>query len=257
MAKHCGPRCGHVHFSNLKLMGRSPAHYRQAYEFGTDETAAMQLGTAIHLAVLEDSAGLVKFEGARRAGKDWEAFKAAAPASATILLADDFDRVQAIAAAVRVHPRAAELLEGAREQTFDFEVDGIPCRSTTDVVKNHGTNRIVDLKSTTDASPGAFQRTADRLGYFAQLPFYQNGAQLAGLGTFDDAFIVAVETSAPYVVQTFRLTPFALDTGMRTWRTWFERFKVCRESNDWPGYQQTDAALEPTLTFGDEGLVAG
>jgi exodeoxyribonuclease VIII len=238
-------------------MGRSPAHYVEQYLNGSSETSpAMLLGSAIHLATLENSQGLVKWDGARRAGKEWEKFVESAPQGSTILTADEWAKVHAIAASVHAHPRAAELLDGAREQVFDWTMDGRACRGTADVVAKGG--RIVDLKSTTDASPSKFPHTAEKLGYHAQLPWYMNGARLAGLGEFTEAYIVAVETKPPYVVQTFQLGPFALDIGARTWRAWWERYLVCDDANDWPGYSQTDAILEVTtdldLIMGGESI---
>jgi hypothetical protein len=243
MPRHCSPGCSHLHFSTLKNMGRSPAHYRYAATFGMEPSSAMNLGSAVHALVLEDGAGLVKYDGASRRGKEWNAFKDA-NADATILTASEWDEAHAIAASVRAHPRAAELLDGARETTFDWELRGRPCRGTTDVFRNHGLNRIVDLKTTSDAHPMRFQRTAERLGYFAQIPWYMTGARLAGLGEFDEGYIVAVETKPPYVVQTFALTLNALEMGERQWRSWIERLLVCEASDEWPGYQETDAALD-------------
>lgn len=259
MAPHCRPGCGHVHISTLKQMAKSPAHYRQMADFGLEASGAMNLGSAVHALVLEDGAGLVKFDGASRRGKEWTAFKAEHPDS-VIVTAAEMDEARAIAASVRAHPRASELLEGARETTFDWEIGGRACRGTTDVFVNHGINRVVDLKTTSDAHPVRFQRTAERLGYFAQIPWYMVGASLAGLGEFDQGYIVAVETKPPYVVQTFELTPHALNLGERQWRLWFERLLVCEASNEWPGYQETDAILDLpdedlALLIGDE-LVA-
>jgi hypothetical protein len=259
MARHCDPGCGHVHFSSLKHIARSPAHYRHFAEFGMEPTAAMNLGSAVHALVLENGAGLVKFDGASRRGKDWAVFKTE-HADEIILTADEWDEANQIAASVAAHPRAAELLDGARETTFDWEIGGRSCRATTDVYRNHGLNRIVDLKTTSDAHPMRFQRTAERLGYFAQIPWYMSGARLAGLGEFDEGYIVAVETKPPYVVQTFALTLHALELGERQWRSWFERLLVCEASDEWPGYQETDADLdlpddELALQIGDE-LVA-
>jgi exodeoxyribonuclease VIII len=257
VAQHCGPKCGHVHFSTLKLMAKSPAHYHHAYENGTNSNAAMNLGTAIHSYVFEKGAGVVTFPGKDRRAKEWAPFKSA-NASKTIITLEEAVEVQAILASLKKHERAMELLTGATETSFGWEIAGRACRGTTDVFVNHGINRVVDLKSTTDAHPYRFQRTAERLGYFAQLPWYMTGARQAGLGDFDEAFIVAVETKPPYVVQTFQVAPHALELGERMWRAWFERLLVCEASNAWPGYQETDALLDMpedlALTMGGEPL---
>jgi hypothetical protein len=59
-----------VHFSRLKLMAMSPAHYRAAAKRGT---AAMGFGTVVHALVLGGDA--IVYDGERKGGA-WSAFKA-------------------------------------------------------------------------------------------------------------------------------------------------------------------------------------
>lgn len=253
MAKHCKPGCGHVHFSTLKHMAKSPAHYKHAAEFGQPDSAAMSLGAAVHALMLEGGEGVVFFDGDKR-GNAWKEFKTA-NAGMTILSGAEWDAARGMTDALLSHPRAVELLAGAREVELNWTYNGKRCHGRVDSIPGFG---IVELKTTTDANPWRFQRTAERLGYFAQIPWYIDGARLAGHEMPDAGFIVAVESRAPYVVQTFQLTPHALDLGSRQWRSWFERMLVCEAADQWPGYQETDAPLDLiedlALTFGGEPL---
>lgn len=255
MAKHCPPRCGHVHFSTLKNMARSPAHYKYAADNGTEASAAMNLGSAVHAIILENGRGVAKFDGQRRTGRDWADFEAE-HADEIILTAPEADVTFEMAAAIETHERAKALLEGDHEVPVEWTFSGRTCHTRLDVFRERG---ITELKTTTDAEPNRFQRTAERLGYFAQLAWCLNGVRtIYPRVPIEDAFIVAVETKPPYVVQTFQLTPHALDMGTRQWRLWFERMLVCEASGQWPGYQETDAVLdlpdELDLVMGGEAL---
>jgi hypothetical protein len=159
-----------------------------------------------------------------------------------------------MADAVRANPEARALLTGTREKTILFDSLGIPCRVTPDVV---GPGCVVELKTTADASPRRFPWHALRMQYHAQLAWQIHGVRQSGQGTPDRAFIVAVESSAPYAVTVLRLTDRALEHGERAFRLWMEQLKVCLESDRWPGYSDAIVDLdvpddELELTFGDE-----
>ena len=68
--------------------------------------------------------------------------------------------------------------------------------------------------------------------------------------------LLAVESTAPYVVTVFRVTERALEQGRRTYRLWFERLMACEEADEWPGYVQSVVPLDvpesDEVTFGEE-----
>ena len=254
MAAHCKPGCQHLHFSALKNFARSPAHYKYASEHGTVTTPAMAVGSAVHALVLEHGDSIVRFDGTRR-GKEWLAFQEA-HANETILTATEYERAVQMAGAVTSHPRAAELLIGVHELAVEWRLGERACMGRIDSIRPDGA--IVELKTAADASPRGFQRAAERLNYCAQLAWYIDGQRAAnpdGPST-DDAFVVAVESAPPYVVQTFAVTSHAIDLGRRTYRLWLEMLNVCEKSNVFPGYQESDAILDVVedleLQIGDE-----
>ena len=267
MARHCPPGCPHLHFSTLKWFGRSPAHYNYYRTHPSAPTSAMHLGSAIHNLILENGSAIVKFGGASRRGKAWDEFMSSAIANyadSIILTESEYETAEAATEAVLAHAGAGSLLHGLKEQTFDWTQNGKVCRGTCDAVNGN----MVELKSTNDARPDFFSRTAMRLSYYAQLPWYMDGYNANRLLSRESAhsitlaplveraFIVAVETSPPYVVQTFELTANAIDFGRRQYRLWMERLHVCEESGIWPGYVESDVPLdvaeELALTIGGE-----
>jgi|ERR1017187_8407553 hypothetical protein len=249
---------GCLHFSTLKTIARSPAHYRYAADHETEGTPAMNLGSAVHCMALEEGCRVVRFDGTRR-GAEWKTFEAAHPDD-TILTASEWATAQGMADSILACPRAVELLTGAHEIPLAWEVGDRKCRGRVDVLHvvepSAGGMAIVELKTTSDANPPYFQRTAERLGYFAQIAWYMNGydrdPEYREAITASHGYVVAVESKPPYVVQTFELSAHALDIGMRTWRLWFERLLVCEASGQWPGYQETDALLDLPDDFGLE-----
>jgi hypothetical protein len=243
-----------LHFSTLKNFARSAAHYKYAAEHGTTQTPAMAVGSAVHALVLEHGDGIVRFDGSRR-GKEWEAFRTV-HANETILTAVEYEKAVQMAGAVTAHPRAAELLIGVKELAVEWKLGERDCMGRLDSIRPDGA--IVELKTAADASPRGFQRAAEKFGYFSQLAWYIDGQRAAnptGQST-DDAFVVAVESAPPYVVQTFAVTSHAIDLGRRTYRLWLEMLAVCEASGVWPGYQESDCILdlpeEAELIIGDE-----
>lgn len=247
MPRHCAPKCGHLHFSTLKNMGRSAAHYRYFADHGTESTAAMHLGTAIHNLVLEQGTGIVKFDGAARRGKAWEAFRAETDPDAIILTESEHETALEAARSVEAHPGAMHLLHGLKEKRIEWTLNGRTCRGTVDAVNGN----MVELKSTNDARPEFFSRLAMRLHYYAQLAWYVDGYNRARVAApvVERAFIVAVETAPPYVVQTFEVTQNALDFGRKQYHLWLEQLAVCEASGEWPGYVQSDVPLEAPEEF--------
>ncbi len=235
-----------LHFSSLKWLGKSPAHYHYHLTEPFVPTPAMRLGTLVHQAVLGGPEPIV-FEGDRR-GKAWTEFKAAND-GAEVFTADEAGRAREIAGAVLGTYPVAELLETAqKEAPFSWDIAGRACAGRADAF---GPTWVLDLKTTACAEPGKFPWDALRRSYNSQLAWYSNGLRLAGLADPIDHYIVAVETAPPYPVVLYQITPRAIDAGTALWRSWFERLRVCEETNEWPGYTQTIVDLDISDSLDD------
>src|SRR6266446_6430909 len=107
-----------INFSTLRLMGRSPSHYRHALLEPRADTDAMKLGRVTHLAVLEPEKfrrSIAVWDGGRRAGKDYEAF-AAKNQDRELLTEDEFAECTALQAAVRAHSIASRYISGGKSE---------------------------------------------------------------------------------------------------------------------------------------------
>lgn len=245
-----------VRFHMLRAAGRSPAHARLALSGAEleDETAAMERGTSTH-AILFGTRKVVAYPGKQRRGKEWETFQAL-HRNAEILTARGYECASRMAEAVSRSKLAMAVLAGSREQRILWQQQGRACRTTPDVASY--LEYVTELKTTACADPARFQWHALRMHYHAQLAWHQTGVVSAGLGNPHSAFIVAVESAAPYPVTVMRVTDRALEAGEKLCRLWFERLIGCEKTNEWPwpeAYAQTVVDLdipddEPELIFG-------
>ncbi len=255
-----------VNWSSLKEMGKSPMHYQHCLANARKDTGAMALGRAVHTAVFEPDRFLMEyalFKGARRAGKDWDAFKDAHNGQ-TILKVDEYKKCLAIRDAVRGHAvAAAYLADGQAEQTITWldKATGLKCKGRYDWYSrskgapgSRGT--LVDLKTTRDVSAHRFAAQVARLGYHAQLAFYADGlSEYAGHDV--RVVIIAVESEAPYDVAVYHLDADVLYAGREEYRDLLNKVKGCRELGAWPGRFSTEQSLElPAWVFGNEDLIA-
>ena len=235
--------------SGAKKMLRSPQHYRLDRDTPSVPTPQMQFGTAVHCGVLEPArfADAVACEPeinkrTKNGQAQWAEFSAA-NAGKIILGSDDHARALACIEAIRAHPAAAYLLEGAEIESSLFWTDGkyqVPCKARLDG-RNHG--GIVDLKTTADASPEAFARQAANLLYHVQAAHYISAAEhVLNESPAFFAFIVA-EADPPHGVACYAMPGNAILAGARLMDIALERYAAALAAGDWPGYPTTIDAL--------------
>jgi len=225
-----------VSASHLHAVAASPYHYWKRFidpqRQPLEPTAAMRLGSLVHCAVLEPDELLQRYGvcGPRntKAGKEQAAAMAASGIEA--VTEADMALAQAMCAAVREHPAAASLLaNGKAEQSFwwDDTTAGLRCKCRPDWYSGA---TIVDLKTTTDASPSGFAKSVANFRYHVQANHY-----LAG--TFAERFIfIAVEKTYPYAVGVYELDADAMAHGAELRRQNMQTIADCRAINEWPGY---------------------
>lgn len=229
---------GSIHFSTLKQMAKSPAHYAwRCKNPHTEQTRDMRIGTAVHHLVLgqNERHNVWVFEGDARRGKAWEDF-AARHKGDTILTMPEALEAEPIADAVVADPVARTILNGTRREVpLQWTDNGIPCATTgIDIV---GPGYIADLKVVHNAEPDYLMKHALRMGWHAQLIWYRGGyLELFPNMTPFDLHLLCVESSPPHCVTVLTLSPEVIEAGQKCVRAWMERLKVCAESGVYPGY---------------------
>lgn len=238
----------YVNASRLKLMDRSPMHARHQVLHPPEPTKAMNLGTALHLAVLEphrfEDEFLVapKVDRRFKEGKRvWAEFEERAEGR-TILQEHEYDNVRAMARHVIEHPIAAAILASQGHDecavVWDDQRTGIRCKAKIDALRVvSGWPAIVDVKSTVDASREGFRRQIANLGYWVQAGLYTRGMDTLYGGNHRWAWI-AVEKEEPNAVGVYEFDQDDLAWAQKRVQELLELWKVCDESNVWPGYSE-------------------
>lgn len=241
------PRTFVPHFHDLKRLAKSPAHYRAGLGVKGADAAPFRFGRLTHRCTL-GGGEIHIFKGKVRNGKEWEAFKEGKNEE-DIFKQDELDEALRIAAVLKTHPIAAELLEGEHELPVEWTMLGRKVATRGIDILNRKARRVVDLKTTSNAEPYAFQRGALRYGYHAQLAAYDDAARSLGVDIAEH-YVIAVETSEPYAVTVHRLSPRLLDEGRKLIRSWMERLKACEEADEWPSYTQSVCEWDLDADFG-------
>lgn len=245
------------------LRSKSPAHYRyEQEEAERDATRQMDLGKAIHLALLEPEAFegryivLGQCEGVKRGGdrctnpgkvyRDGQSFcgvhdpAKGQPEDPRIhtLPQEDMDAVLGCRENILAHPKAGAFFRapGDREITglWQDEDTGLWCKIRLDV-RLRDPWMLMDLKSTPDASRRFFRRHAVRMGYHRKMAWYRRGCRALG-DEVEEVSILAAETTPPYEPACYLLDPGQLDRLEAEDDRHLRVLAMCRESGEWPGY---------------------
>lgn len=237
-----------VNWSTLKFIGVSPKHYIHAITTPREDTDALKLGRVTHCAVFErdqlerryvteprfhrgmnDDTAIAKgYVGGKQAAAAWDL----SVRGAEIVPAELMERAHGMTQAILLDPVAGPYVTtGYSEHRIEWtdEPTGILCRGRVD----HVNGCLADLKTT--RSLVTCERDAARLGYHAQLAWYSDGLEAAGIEVDDLPRIVFVESVPPYDVLVLTFTEDDLACGRRVYRRNLERLAECRKLGTWPG----------------------
>ncbi len=232
---------GTHHWSTLKKIGDSGRQYIHAVNTPFEPTPAMLLGTAVHAIVLgaRPGASVAVYPGKTRSGKAWDEF-ATAHAGSDIVTASEWSRAEVIANAVMTDPVAREHLDGARfEVPLAWEEDGLAFSTSGIDIIQDPCKRFGDLKTTSTTQLDALMRQCFKMGYHGQLALNRRACRAHGIDVSNGAFLLCVETKAPFECVVLEPTADMLDLGDRMVSLHIERLRVYRESNQWPGRAQS------------------
>ena len=241
--------------SRLGKILRSPAHL-QAYLAEDVDTEAFKFGRAAHMRVFEPALFGEQFapepdinapmfaEYAKpRATKLYKESVAALTAGGlSVLTVFQWADVHALRDAVMAHPKATKVITSTGRAELSVvwidEATGVKCKARFDWhTPTHAGGAIVDLKTTDDASPGAFERAIFRFGYHRQGGLYLRGAKASDLPT-KHFTIVAAEKEKPHGVILYRLDDDAISLGNTQLDFALARYAECERTGEWPCYTE-------------------
>lgn len=223
---------------------RSMAHMRYAMENQSSGTSpAMELGTLVHLLALQPE----EFDARYVVKPDWDARTTAGKAirdafTATLgerrsIDAETLATARAMVDALRSHRLAGPLMaaDGPCEVVARWKdpATGLVCKGRLD--KYIPGVLALDLKTTADASPGAFASSYYKYGYHRQLAHYTDGFGIAS-GKETPFVIVCVENVAPFGVCVYQPDMASLECGRFDNRKILADYAACVKSGKWPSY---------------------
>jgi hypothetical protein len=238
--------------SALITFGQSPAHFWHNFlnpkAQAKAPTPAMLFGAAFHAYVLEPLEYQTKYVEAPTSSKVSKAYRLAEEEASSnnqvIVPQGTAALCHQLSQALHEHPTAHKILttKGFYEATFlatcphtDLEVK---CRA--DCITDSGW--VVDLKTTTNASPDAFVKTIANYHYHVQAGFYLDVIEWA-TGSRPKGFLfVCIEKEAPYAVSVIRASDSMIAAGSRRARNLLNQMADCFNtfgpSQPWPAYDQ-------------------
>jgi exodeoxyribonuclease VIII len=248
----------HLSKSMISLIGDCPLRFKWAYDGGrTKETDLMRIGTAAHMYAFEFDQFVNNYHVIhvdRRPpsnGPAWAKISKAA-AGRTVLKASEVAEIESLAHALKANPRARVLLEGNcySESTFAWQTGAYPSQAVRlkcrpDVLR-YDESVVIDLKTTTDASPEAFFKNAHDKWYDLSVAITAEGFKAVTGRDLEDYIFLVVETKPPYICEAYSafdqfdasgLT--YLKYGQYRLSRLLEEYVECRRKDFWPSYSMT------------------
>lgn len=224
--------------SGLDLVARSPAHFR--YRAPREATRAMEIGTAIHTALLEperfhDEYLLLRDVKDRRASAYKEAVKATGT-SELVLVGHEADKVSGMQAVVHSNTTArGHLLHNGWTEMSVYAEDpltGTLCKCRFDSLSRDLI--ACDVKKTRDARPDDFSRSVFNYRYHVQDAFYSDVFEWATGEPLKAFVFLAVEEELPHAVKVYELDTTARNEGRERYRENLDVYAGCEADGDWP-----------------------
>lgn len=228
-----------------KIYSKSVWHYLNQPPYGS---AAMQLGSAIHTAILEpkkfydEYVVMQKFDGRTTEGKKLKAEYEANAEGKTTLTADEFAIIEGVLHNYSKNDQAVYYTTGEIELSHYIDFNGVKVKVRPDCI-NKVAGFICDPKTCQDNSPKAFLRDVYKYNYHLQAAFYSD---MLGIDPKNFVFI-GIETKAPYSVECYVLGDEHIERG---------RAAYLKALSDWQFYLDTGVALGyEGYDRNDDGLI--
>ena len=217
------------------------------------QTKAMADGTAVHAFFLErdkfDTDFVIKPADMRlntKAGKEW----ALEHQSKIIIDSELGNNLYEMEKSFMDSP--AKLIydiKGQAELSYFWDDLGtIKGKCRPDWISDDG-SIVVDVKTTTDASPYGFQKSIANWGYHLQLGWYLRGLRKLVLPVKEFIFI-AIEKTPPFCVGVYSADQNMMDFAMKELDQLMPEIQTAMMSNEFPDYtpEITSIGLPPWMT---------
>lgn len=231
-----------INHSRLKKMRQSPAAYMANKKI--EQTSSMLLGSVVHCLALEGIEefskryfAMPKFDRRTKDGKEAHQSWLDDNQGKVCIDASIFDKANEIASAILSIPDAEQILSfGVAENAVihrDLET-GLELKVKLDYIRPND-QLIVDLKTTVDITPAAFQRSVANYCYHSAAAMYVDVCCMANIEI--ETFIwIAVSTEQPYEVAIYVADDDLITNGRKLYRKWLNKVVDCKRNKEWPNY---------------------
>ena len=233
--------------SAVKQLCKSPAHYQHYISEPKEETDAMLLGTATHLAVFQpqhfsnEVIMMPKFDRRTKEGKLGHEQFVADNGNKIALTQDQYAQCIGMAEAVRSSPSFLKYTAVGNPEvtiTADTLYDNVKAKGRLDWV-NHEERVIIDLKTTSETANIYGIKSAIRKGGYDIQALYYIYLMKALKPDFEYRFVFCfVEKEAPYGVRLVEIIPSdLLFNVLPKVNASLETLSECLTNNVWPSYK--------------------
>lgn len=230
--------------TSLKTLAtRTPAHWRWERDHPVHKDA-YDIGTVAHSLILEgDESGVKVIDVADKRGAKWTGPADEAKAAGLIPLTKrEMDGIRAMRDSVMAHPVASRALTGHKaEQSVFWEEEDVTFKCRPDAWQP---GKLWDLKTTINADPNEFGKTAHNFGYHQSAAHYIDGVKELTGEELPFGFIL-VEKTAPYLVSVVELDWEAIELGRALNDRAKRIYRECSDSGNWPGYPAAEPIALP------------
>ena len=210
-----------------------------------EDSDAFDIGTAAHTMLLGTGAGIEEVEADSWSTKAAREARAKARDEGKVpLLSKQVAATRRMVDAALSQPDIAALFPPAPEGVAEMSAYAIDVQTFVTLRARFdylvfGPDKHVkvrDYKTTKNAGPNAFAKSAVDYGYHVQAAHYIR--VLEALGYVVDEFVfLAQEKEPPFLTCLFEFDTEALQVGDRIVTAGAEIFARCMESGEWPGYE--------------------
>ena len=240
---------GHISASRLKLMLKSPLHFR--YPVKSEPSTAFDIGHAVHTLLLEPhlyddeyfiydpmKRPVPESNFAKKENKEWLAKIKKENEGKIFLSTQEEEQCKTMVERVLEDPQAVELLSGpgwneASIHWMDWKRK-VKLKTRPDRIRANMV--LVDVKTAQDASPAGFERAMGNFRYDIQAATQIDGVEAYFKKKVPYYFYIVIEKTPPYAHGIYLLRPEVIWSGRQSYKALLEIYNECKEKKEWPSY---------------------
>lgn len=241
---------GSLSSTDAKHILKSPMHYRHYTDFGMAPRTTFDHGHVIHKLILGEGMELAVMPfDSWRTKEAREHRDQSREANKVPILEHELTPLMDIANTVLDDPSVGPYFTGEGESElsmfYQHPEHGVWMRGRVDrMVKDSDRTILIDVKTTRDADPNEFGRTAAKFGYDLQRAWYKHMWE-ALTGDTVCFLHVLIGLEEPTTLSVVELDEDFDWTGQELMNRALARYAECAKTNTWPGYPTTPTTVTP------------